>query len=129
MAEEKKDEKKIIVDEDWKQQAQKEKDVLAAMEEAEKKKPSKERQIPKVFPPGDFAALVSMLVTQALFALGLLEIEGEEKKEPNLELAKYNIDILETLEEKTKNNLTENEKRVLQNTLDQIRMAYVKIAG
>ena len=34
--EEKKEEKKIIADEDWKQQAQKEKEILAAQEEAEK---------------------------------------------------------------------------------------------
>ena len=37
MAESKeKEEKKIIVDEDWKQEAQKEKEILAAKEKAEK---------------------------------------------------------------------------------------------
>ena len=79
-------------------------------------------------PEGNFAALISMLTTQALFALGVLKIEGQER-EPDLEMAKYNIDMLETLEEKTRGNLTEEEKRVLENTLNQIRMAYVKIAG
>ena len=33
---EKKDEKKIFIDEDWKQQAKKEKEVLAAEEESQK---------------------------------------------------------------------------------------------
>jgi len=125
--EEKKEEKKIIIDEDWKQQAQKEKDVLAAQQEAEKEKTEEQKARREPLPKGNFAALVSMLVTQALFALGVLKIEGQEK-EPDLEMAKYNIDMLGTLEEKTKGNLSEEEKKVLENTLSQVRMAYVKVA-
>ena len=132
--EEKKNDKKIIIDEDWKQQAQKEKEILAAQEKVEKEKTEKEKaQRDKSrrgsLPKGDFAALISMLVTQALFALGLLQVEGQEEKEPDLELAKYSIDMLETIQEKTKGNLTEEEKKVLENTLSQVRMAYVKLAG
>ena len=37
--EKKPDEKKIIIDEDWKAEAQKEKEVLAAEEKTEKKEP------------------------------------------------------------------------------------------
>ncbi len=128
MAEEgKKEEKKI--DEDWKQQAQKEKEILAAQEEAEKEKTQEEGKARGPLPKGNFAALVSMLVTQALFALGVLEVRGQEKREPDLEMAKYNIDMLATLEEKTKGNLTEQEEKVLENTLNEVRMAYVKVAG
>ncbi len=129
MAEEqKKQEKKIIVDEDWKQEAQREKEVLAAQEEAEKKE--QEEDVPRgPLPEGNFAALVSMLTTQALFALGLLQIKGQEKRQPDLELARYNIDMLETLEEKTKGNLTKEEQIVLANTLNDLRMGYVKVAG
>jgi hypothetical protein len=126
--EEKKDEKKIIIDEDWKQQAQKEKEILAAQEEAEKEKVPRGKSHHGPLPQGDFAALVSMLVTQALFALGLIQVEGQKDKEPDLELAKYNIDMLETIEEKTKGNLTEEEKKMLENTLAQVRIAYVKLA-
>jgi len=127
--EEKKQEKKIIIDEDWKQQAQREKEILAAQEESEKKKSQEEHKARGPMPRGNFAALVSMLTTQALFALGLLQVKGQEEKEPDLELAKYNIDMLETLQEKTKGNLTKEEKRVLENTLNELRMGYVKIAG
>ncbi len=127
MAEEKKEEKKIIIDEDWKKEAQKEKETLAAQEEEEQKKA--EEQAPRgPLPKGNFAALVSMLTTQAFFAMGLLQIKGEEKREPDMELAKYNIDMLETLEEKTKGNLTEEEKKVLENTLGQLHMGYVQVA-
>jgi hypothetical protein len=125
MAEE---EKKIIIDEDWKKEAQKEKEVLAAQEEVEKKKEKSSRPRQGSLPKGNFAALVSMLVTQTLFSLGLLEIEGQEKREPNLALAKYNIDMLETLQEKTKGNLTEGEQKTLENTLNELRMGYVTVA-
>jgi hypothetical protein len=129
MAEEEKEkEKKIIVDEDWKAEAQREKEILAAKEKAEKEKEQEEKQSRGPLPQGNFAALISMLTTQALFALGLLQVKGQEKREPDLELAKYNIDMLETLEEKTKGNLTKEEETVLVNTLNELRMGYVKVA-
>jgi hypothetical protein len=130
MAEEQeKQEKKIIVDEDWKQQAQREKEILAAQEEAQKEKEQEEDMSHGPLPEGNFAALISMLTTQALFALGLLQIKGQEKRQPDLELARYNIDMLETLQEKTKGNLTREEEIVLANTLNDLRMGYVKVAG
>jgi hypothetical protein len=127
--EEKKDEKKIIVDEDWKAEAQKEKEILAAQEEAEKEKKEEVKQGREPLPEGNFAALVSMLTTQSLFAMGLLHVKGQEEKEPDLEMAKYNIDILETIQEKTKGNLTPEEETVLSNTLNELRMGYVKVTG
>jgi len=127
--EEKKEEKKIIVDEDWKAEAQKEKEILAAQEEAEKEKKQEVKESRGPLPEGNFAALVSMLTTQSLFALGLLHVKGQEEKEPDLEMAKYHIDILETIQEKTKGNLTPEEETVLSNTLNELRMGYVKVAG
>jgi hypothetical protein len=127
--EEKKEEKKIIVDEDWKAEAQKEKEILAAQEEAEKEKKQEEKEARGPLPEGNFAALVSMLTTQSLFALGLLHVKGQEEKEPDLEMAKYHIDILETIQEKTKGNLTKEEETVLTNTLNELRMGYVRVAG
>lgn len=123
MAEEKKDEKKIIIDEDWKAQAQKEKEKLAEQEQSE------QQQQRGPLPKGDLAALISMMTTQILFALGVLHFEGQEPKEPDLELAKFNIEILETIEEKTKGNLSDEEAKILKNTLNEVRMAYVKMAG
>ena len=127
--EEKKQEKKIIIDEDWKKEAQKEKEVLAAQEETEKKDAEEEDRHRGPLPEGNFAALISMLTTQALFALGVLQIKGQEQKGPDLEMARYNIDMLETLEEKTKGNLAKEEETVLANTLNEVRMASVKLTG
>jgi hypothetical protein len=125
MAEEKKEEKKIIVDEDWKQQAEKEKEKLVAEEESQKQQEGGRRG---PLPQGDFTGLVSMLFTQTLFSLGFLQAKGEEKRPIDLAMAKYNIDLLEMLEEKTKGNLSEDEQATLVNTLNELRMAYVKVA-
>jgi hypothetical protein len=123
-----KDEKKIIIDEDWKQQAKKEKEVMAAKEEAEKHQVEGDsRRGP--LPEGDFAALLSMLFTQTLFSLGFIQVKGQEKHAPDLALAKYNIDMLETLETKTKGNLSEDEQHAITTALSELRMAYVKVAG
>ena len=119
-------EKKIIVDDDWKEEAKKEKEKLAKEEKVEKTTQDKDQN---AFPKGDFAALVSMLTTQAFYAMGVLNVEGHEDMEPDLGLAKYNIDMLETLEEKTSGNLTEQESKVLSETLSQLRMVYVQVAG
>ena len=125
------EEKKIIIDEDWKREAQREKDKLAAQEAVEKKKEEAEgpKRGPRGLPRGDLAGLVSMLTTQALFALGLIQIKGEEDREPDLELARYNIDMLEAIEQKTKGNLTPEEAELLKNTLSDLRMGYVNIAN
>jgi hypothetical protein len=129
MAEEKDKEKKLIIDEDWKNQAQKEKETLAEQEKQEKaeKQKSRKKSPHGPLPKGDFAALISLLVTQAFFALGALKIEGQEDKEPDLELAKYNIDMLETLQEKTKGNLIASEQKVLDESLHQLRMVFVQM--
>jgi hypothetical protein len=126
---ESKEEKKIIVDEDWKQEAQREKEILAAKEKAEKEEKKDEPESRGPLPEGNLAALISMLATQALFALGLLQVKGQEERKPDLELAKYNIDMLETIGEKTKGNLTDEEEKVLSNTLSELRMGYVRVAG
>ena len=126
------DDKKLIIDEDWKQQAQREKEVMAANEEEEKEK--KEAEEPEAgpggpMPEGSFAALVSMLTTQALFALGLIRVRGEDEREPDLEMARYNIDMLEVLAEKTKGNLTPEEQKMLKDTLGDLRMGFVSVAN
>ena len=77
MADKDKDEKKIIIDEDWKEQAQKEKEELAKEAETEKDTKEKQEQVKKELPAADFSGLVSMLTTQAFFALGLIRTEED----------------------------------------------------
>ncbi len=121
------EEKKIIIDEDWKAQAQKEKEVMKEQEKVEHEK--KEEPLPPM-PEANFSGLVSMLATQAFYALGLIRPEGDEDKqvEPDWQIAKFNIDMLGMLEEKCKGNLTEEEAGLLKSTLDQLRMLFVQLS-
>ena len=121
------EEKKIIVDEDWKAQAQKEKETLKEQESLDHKE---EEQPRPQMPEANFSGLVSMLATQAFYALGLIRPEGDEDKqvEPDWQIAKYNIDTLGMLEEKCKGNLTDEEAGLLKSTLDQLRMLFVQLS-
>jgi hypothetical protein len=79
-------------------------------------------------PPPSFAALVQSIVTQILFYLGDLSPRGSEPM-INLDMAKHQIDILGVLEEKTKGNLSDEEKRLLDAALYETRMRYVSVAA
>lgn len=126
MTEEKKEEKKIIVDEDWKTQAQQEKERLKAQEAAREQEDTK----PTDMPPADFLGLVSILASQAFYALGVIRSAADKDKEiaPDLPMARYHIDMLAMLEEKCKGNLTRQEQAVLTDTLAQLRMVFVKLS-
>jgi Domain of unknown function (DUF1844) len=82
-------------------------------------------QRPEAPPPASISTLFSMLTTQALVAMGQLAIPGEE---PSLRLdyAKYYIDLLDVLEEKTRRNLLGHEADLLKSSLFQLRMLYVE---
>lgn len=121
------EEKKIIVDDDWKQQAQKEKEELKQEEKAvEEAKPEAGERPP--LPPANFPGLVSMLATQVFFALGLIATEQNQEAQPDLEMAKFNIDMISVLEEKTKGNLGDEEEKMITDTLSQLRMAFVQVS-
>ena len=131
MAEKEKQEKKIIIDDDWKAQAQKEKEILAAKAEAEaedKAEAQTETGQRPPLPAGDLTALVSMLTTQAFLALGVIRMKEGEEQPTDLKMAKFHIDLLETLQEKTKGNLTDAEAKMLEDTLYQLQMTFVKVS-
>ena len=131
----KSDEPKIIVDDDWKVQAAVEKQKLAEQVES-KASPSEAEpaaegptaQGPRELPPASFATLVSSVAMQGLLALGGYEDPKTKKRLVDLTLAKHHIDTLSVLEEKTKGNLTDEEKKALDKALYETRMQYVQFA-
>lgn len=58
-------------------------------------------------------------------SLGKISNPMTGKIEKNLEMAKEIIEILETLKEKTKGNLTEEENRFLISTITDLQLNYV----
>jgi len=110
---------KIQVDDDWKRQAQAEKERLAAEQGAGGAGGAGE------MPEPTFAALVSRMAMEVSLYLGDVRIEGTPDT-VNPEMAKFNIDLLQVLEEKTKGNLTNEEKKLLDTVLYELRMRYVQ---
>ena len=117
---------KIHVDDDWKKQAQDEKEKLAKQEAAEKQSKKGVERGP--LPPASFTLLVISLTTQVRMCLGDIENPASGQKQVELELAKHNIDLLGVLEEKTRGNLSEEEKKLLDSVLYELRMRYVQLA-
>ena len=77
-------------------------------------------------PEGKFRILVSSIATQVLVSLGAIENPLSKKKEIDLRGAKFSIDLLQLLSDKTRGNLTETERRYLEGVLYQLRMGYVE---
>lgn len=77
-------------------------------------------------PPMDFAHFVMSLAETVLFHLGLIRIPGSDEPRKDIQAARQTIDLLALLEEKTRGNLTDNEKKILTETLFQLRMAFVE---
>ena len=84
-------------------------------------------------PPASFEYLVETLRFQAEMQLGLLhfdeEVDEKDRPEPNLDLARDLIDTLVMLHEKTRGNLSLEEKRQLENTVTELRFRFVQTAG
>ena len=144
----------LHIDTDWKKQAQEEKRRLAEQERAKKESagapaasapagssggvasanpPSsaasaRGARTQREAPEASFSSLVQGLMTQALFYLGDLAPRGSEPQ-VNLDMAKHQIDTLGVVEEKTKGNLTDDEKRLLDAALYEVRMRYVNVAS
>ena len=76
-------------------------------------------------PEPSFQILVSTFATQAAVALGQMPNPVTNEATEDLEQAKFAIDTLTILEEKTKGNLTEEEGKFLTDLLYQLRMVYI----
>jgi hypothetical protein len=124
MADEPQEKPKIIVDTDWKAQVEAEKEAFRRLQEQQRGERTRSGQVP--LPPATFAFFVSTLSTQALLALGHLQDPAQGDAERDLEQARYLIDVLQMLEEKTRGNLTPEEQRMLENVLHDLRLAYVE---
>ena len=82
----------------------------------------------RALPEASFATLVNSFMTQVLLYLGDLAPRGAEPQ-VNLDMAKFNIDLLGVLEAKTRGNLTADEQKLLDNALYEVRMRYVSVAS
>ena len=111
----------IQVDSDWKAEAQAEKEKMAAAEQAQADAP------PRGLPPADFKGLMSILASQAMMGLGMMQDPGGKGVMIDLEGSKFAIDLLDVLEQKTVGNLDETEAQELNQLLTELRARFVQI--
>ena len=116
------DKPKIIIDEDWKNQVQREKEE--ARKKAEEAPKPEEKAAPEA-EEASFEGLVSGLAMQAMIALGVLAPRDAKEVMIDLRGAKYVIDLLIVLRDKTKGNLTPEEQGYLAESLADLQQTYV----
>lgn len=98
------------------------------MENIEDKKP--DSKIQEEYPQEiTFDLFLSSLMIEGLIALGEIENPVTKKKEARLGQARYVIDVIAMLEEKTKNNLQPGEKDAISHILYELRMRYIAKKG
>ncbi len=75
-----------------------------------------------------FERFLASLYMTAMMQLGLMRQQGEQ---PRIDIigARQSIDTLSLISEKTKGNLTPVEENFLQNSLYEVRMAYVEVTN
>jgi hypothetical protein len=112
------DEKKIIIDEDWKAQVEREK------QEAEAQKTVSELKEEQVEELSLFDNLVASVSAQALMAMGLVGQENQVEVYIDLNVAKHMIDTLMMLREKTEGNLSDDEVRNLAEAIGELQRVF-----
>ncbi len=72
-----------------------------------------------------FVQLVLMFQTAAMQQMGKIQNPITKEMERDLNQAKLSVDMLEMIQQKTKGNLSESEKKFLDHVLFELRMNYV----
>jgi len=119
------DSNKIFIDEDWKARVQREKEEAAAhaaTEPPEQATPEDEDEGPI---EASFEGLVSGLAMQSMMALGVIAPPDSKEVMIDLAGAKFAIDMLMVLREKTKGNLEPEEQGYLTETLADLQQTFV----
>lgn len=118
------DKPRIIIDSDWKQQAEQEKEQLA-----EKAAPPGGPDDDQPLPPPEFLQHCASLATHAMILLGAIPNPMTQQQEFDPMYARHLIDTIAMLRDKTKGNLTPEEGKTLEGLLGELRMAWLSIAG
>lgn len=119
------DSQKLHIDSDWKAQAEAERQRLAHAEAEKAAAGGDPNHQP--LPPADMRSLVGTLASQALAGLGMYGDRESGRLIVDFEGAKFAIDLLGVLEEKTKGNLTPEEATEIKQVLAELRSRFVQL--
>jgi hypothetical protein len=113
---------KIIVDDDWKKQAQAEKEQISTEAEEQVAQEEQAQQIP----PASLEMLTQTVAMQAMQFLGAMP-DRTGNRYVDLDIAKHHIDTLMVLKEKTAGNATEEEVKLLDEATSQLQMQFAHL--
>ena len=74
-----------------------------------------------------FSTLVLSIGSSAAMAMGLAPKPGAKKPEVDLPMARFHIDLLVLLKEKTKKNLDTDEEQFLESVLNDLQLKFVQL--
>lgn len=97
----------------------------ATKEEVKKEEAKEEGKRTTPLPEVNFSSFLLSLSSSALLHLGEVPDPQSGEKQKDLALAKHSIDIIGLLKEKTKGNLTQDEEKLLDHLLYDLRMRFV----
>jgi len=107
----------------------KEESVRAEKEEDKEKQKEKVEETgegARPLPEINFSSFLLSLSSSSLLHLGEIADPQSGEKKKDLALAKQSIDIIDLLKDKTKGNLTQEEEKLLDHLLYDLRMRFVK---
>ncbi|MCB0365378.1 MAG: DUF1844 domain-containing protein [Bdellovibrionaceae bacterium] len=73
-----------------------------------------------------FSTLILSIASSAAMSLGLAPNPTNNKTEKNLEMARFNIDLLVVLQDKTKNNLDKDEGAFLESVIRDLQLKFIQ---
>ncbi len=119
------DQAKIIIDEDWKEKVRREKEE-ADQKAAESPGASEEDALQEqALPEPTFSTLLHTLSMQAMMSLGVISPREAQQVYIDLDQAKFSIDLLTMLRDKTKGNLTPEEEGEITAAIADLQNVYV----
>ncbi|NJL24907.1 MAG: DUF1844 domain-containing protein [Calothrix sp. SM1_5_4] len=75
--------------------------------------------------PCTFSTLVLSMASSAVLAMGLEKNPQTGQYEKDLNLARFNIDMLSLLKDKTRNNLDKDEQQFLDSVISDLQLKFV----
>ena len=75
--------------------------------------------------PVSFITVLMSFASSAVLALGLEKNPHTDKYEKDIPVARFNIDMLKLLKDKTKNNLSAEEQQFLDMAINDLQMKFV----
>ncbi len=76
-----------------------------------------------------FVTLAMSIASSAAMSLGLAPDPGTNKSAVNIDLARFNIDLLDMLQKKTQGNLVKEENDFMTRVLGDLKLKFVEVSN